>query len=281
MTPRLNLIPRYVNGSNDSLLVVERCPRSGHCGTVIFVPPFAEEMNRSRRMVTEQAVRLGARGFRTIVPDLSGTGDSFGHLEEASLDTWRQDLTAVYEDCAAGDNLPLVVIGIRLGALLAASWIVEQEVPVGGLLLWAPTRNGSAFMNQFLRLRLLSTMIAGSREREKISDLVDQLDRGQSIEVAGYMISPQLHRSIVSADLSGFLQDIRNPVCWIEVASRPDAPPPRPAVMTVEALQNDGRRDVQLQTVVGAKFWTSTETTVAPAVMDVSEDFIMACESSR
>ncbi|HNP35726.1 MAG TPA: hydrolase 2, exosortase A system-associated [Woeseiaceae bacterium] len=267
------LRPRYIQGEDHKLFMIERGSRTDARGIVIFVPPFAEEMNRCRRMITKQSERLVALGYCCVVPDLSGTGDSFGALQDADLERWRNDLTACRSACELDKRMPVYVIAIRLGAILAASWIIEDQVPLKGLVLWSPVLSGAKYMSQFLRLRSLSAMLSGSGKRETESDLLHELhDRGL-LEVAGYTISPRLYRSISEAGLADGLLRLTAPICWLEVAANSAVSPSRPASSTVEKLRN-ARVDVQFAAVSGDKFWTTVETTTAPAVMDRTESFI-------
>src|SRR5262245_5413710 len=61
-------------------------------GGVLFVPPFAEEMNKSRRQVMLAARALAAAGFGVLLSDLYGTGDSGGEFADGRVAAWRSDL---------------------------------------------------------------------------------------------------------------------------------------------------------------------------------------------
>ncbi|WP_229425321.1 hypothetical protein [Massilia sp. Se16.2.3] len=57
----------------------------GECrGALVYVHPFAEEMNRSRRMAALQARALAARGIGVLQLDLHGCGDSVGDFGDAT-----------------------------------------------------------------------------------------------------------------------------------------------------------------------------------------------------
>ena len=59
-------------------------PPAGTCrGAALYVPPFGEEMNKSRRMAALQARALAAAGFGVLQLDLYGCGDSSGEFAEA------------------------------------------------------------------------------------------------------------------------------------------------------------------------------------------------------
>ncbi len=59
-----------------------------------MLPPFAEEMNKCRRMMALTAYALQAAGLDVLFVDLFGTGDSGGDFADGSLEVWRSDLHA-------------------------------------------------------------------------------------------------------------------------------------------------------------------------------------------
>src|SRR3546814_14337350 len=59
---------------------------------LVYLPPFAEEMNRSRRMAALQARALAALGIDVLLLDLFGTGDSAGDFRDAR---WRSEESRV------------------------------------------------------------------------------------------------------------------------------------------------------------------------------------------
>src|SRR5258708_370959 len=63
-------------------------------GALIYVPPFAEEMNRARRVAALQARALATVGVGVLLVDLFGTGDSAGDFRDARWQTWSDDLSA-------------------------------------------------------------------------------------------------------------------------------------------------------------------------------------------
>jgi len=56
-------------------------------GAVLYLHPFAEEMNKSRRMAALQSRMLAARGIAVLQIDLFGCGDSSGDFGDASWAT--------------------------------------------------------------------------------------------------------------------------------------------------------------------------------------------------
>jgi len=151
---------------------------------LIYVPPFAEEMNCSRRMAALQARRLAAQGFNVLLLDLFGTGDSGGEFRDADWQTWCGDVTAAIAWLAARTGGKVGLWGLRLGALLAAEVASVHPNPVTPLILWQPVVTGERYLTQFLRLRLAATLSHGS-DRETTKDLRARLSQEKLIEEIG------------------------------------------------------------------------------------------------
>lgn len=61
-------------------------------GALIYVHPFGDEMNKSRRMAAIQARAFSAMGLGVLQIDLFGCGDSSGEFGDARWNIWSQDL---------------------------------------------------------------------------------------------------------------------------------------------------------------------------------------------
>jgi exosortase A-associated hydrolase 2 len=171
-------------------------------GLVVHVAPFAEELNKTRRMVSQQARLLARAGFDVLIPDLLGCGDSPGHFEDANWDTWRRDVIAAaawLRQQHRAQKPPLWLWGTRLGALLATD--VARACDAKGLLLWQPVLDGSRHLQQFLRIADTQTNRALSNVRGGAS-VTQRLDAGEAVDVAGYRISPELARGLRDAHIS-------------------------------------------------------------------------------
>ncbi|HET8700346.1 MAG TPA: CocE/NonD family hydrolase, partial [Nitrococcus sp.] len=88
-------------------------------GVVIAVAPFAEEMNKARRMMALQARRFQAEGYAVVLQDPLGCGDSGGDFADAAWTTWIADLQDCAETEAQRFGLAPVLWGVRLGAVIA------------------------------------------------------------------------------------------------------------------------------------------------------------------
>ncbi|MEM7570930.1 MAG: hypothetical protein AAF337_14150, partial [Pseudomonadota bacterium] len=71
---------------------------------VIIMQPFAEEMNRCRRLLALTQSALADRGICSLTLDYLGTGDSEGAFQEATLPSWISDMQCLC-DLAAPHGL--------------------------------------------------------------------------------------------------------------------------------------------------------------------------------
>lgn len=214
-------LPFRLEGRRGSLAALYYPPAAGVAprGAVLVAPPFSEEMNRCRSMVSQQARRLALSGLGTLVVDPYGTGDSAGEFSEATWADWQADLLlgADWLDAHAGGCV--AVLGVRLGAIMAAQ-IARQRAGVRHLLLWQPVLNGKTFYTQFLRIRLAAEMSqAGQGPRIKTTGELRKLSAdGHCVEVSGYEIGPALAGELDTLvfDLAG--HPAPPDVEWFEVA---------------------------------------------------------------
>jgi len=256
----------FIDGAAGKLFALQYIPRDEVASPVLFVPPFGEEMNRSRLAVSRQARRLAVAGRRVLVPDLYGTGDSHGDFGEATLEGWCRDLEAAAAGLPAAAGKPVLWM-LRFGALLGLAALGDQRIEAGRLVLWSPCLKGDVLMTQFLRLRLMSSLIGNEGPRESVSGIKATLEAGESVEVAGYEIRPELYSAISSLDARALFRRVDVPVDWFEVLADEQAAFPPPARALADELATAGL-DVHTASVTGPKFWSTVETTVAELLIE-------------
>lgn len=223
---------------------------------LVYVHPFAEEMNKARRMAALQARNLAAEGFAVLQIDLLGCGDSSGDFADARWDLWIRDVSTAVEWLR--QRAPKVSLwGLRLGAVLAAEVARDPRAAIDHLLLWQPVVNGAQFMTQFLRLRLASEMLADGAASSAIDQLRAQLAGGQSLEIAGYELHPELAAAVGQLNLAAVVPKLKN-VHWMEVGDDPAAPL-RPASRRVLDAWRAGGVAASTSMVAGEPFWSTLE----------------------
>jgi len=265
---RLATAGEFIDGSDGRIFVLLRAPPGARVG-VLVVPPFAEEMNKCRRMITELAQRLAKLGIAVVVPDLFGTGDSAGEFSDGRWRSWQGDIQHAGSWCEARGIRPAGLLGIRLGAALAASAATIGRVPgFDRTVLWQPVFNGSKFVAQFLRLRAAASM-TGSGPRESVNDLKKRLVGGETIEVAGYELSGTLVAELDALEVPERLPKQLGRVHWMEIQRDGSVPAPTPATQLVESTRRAGGA-VEFQVLRGEPFWTSTEIVINEAVLEAT-----------
>jgi exosortase A-associated hydrolase 1/exosortase A-associated hydrolase 2 len=245
-------------------------PPAGDCrGALVYLHPFAEELNRTRRMAAVGARRLAAQGVAVLQIDLHGCGDSADDFGDASWDGWKRDVAAATAWLRARVNGPVGLWGLRLGALLALDCARDPAIAPDRLLLWQPVTNGAAYLTQFLRLRLAGEMLQDKGEKSGASTdtLRAQLRAGESLEVAGYRLAPALALAIDALD--GAKMAPPCPVYWCELTAAPDRPLP-PAGARVAAAWREQGSKVDVHLAQGPQFWATPEIEEAPALADTT-----------
>ncbi|MBI2381184.1 MAG: hydrolase 2, exosortase A system-associated [Gammaproteobacteria bacterium] len=236
-------------------------------GAVLLVPPFAEELNKSRRMLTLAGEALAAAGLASLLPDLQGTGDSAGDFADARWTHWLADLdrAAAWLDT---QSLPLAgILALRGGALLAADWLATREHAIPKLLLWQPVLSGETWLTQFLRLRSAAAKFAG--RDEPVKALRQRLAQGETLEVAGYGLAPELAAALDAQRLSGWRPGPGMAVAVFETAGESGGP--GPAAQQLAQAWPSVTWDARC--FAGDSYWTSQEISAVPELVAASAAF--------
>jgi exosortase A-associated hydrolase 2 len=231
----------------------------------IYVHPFAEEMNKSRRMAALQARSFATAGIGVLQIDLFGCGDSSGDFGDARWQIWKDDLTSAMKWLEDRTSMPVGLWGLRLGALLALDFAMESNSPLDQLVLWQPVINGEAFLTQFLRMRLASEMLVGGEKKTTTQGLRSALAAGQSLEVAGYELAPALAASMDTLNASN-LTLANTPIHWFELVAEAGRSLPPATARMAKAWEQHGV-DLHMHLVPGTAFWASQEITECPALV--------------
>jgi exosortase A-associated hydrolase 2 len=262
---RGELSAEFIAGGRGRLLAVVRRPSGAACSGVLIVPPFAEEMNKSRHLFTEVADALIESGVATVVIDLFGTGDSEGEFADADWSVWKSDLAAAVQWARAQQITITQLLAVRLGCALACEAAHDNGWKLEGAVLWQPQLSGTRALDQFLRLRVAATMMQKDG-KETIAGLRARLKAGEAIEVAGYDVTGRLAEQLDRVDLGRTLGANLGAVRWTEVVRSADAPPPTAGTAAV-ARARAGGATVELHTVVGEPFWSSVEIVRNPTLV--------------
>jgi exosortase A-associated hydrolase 2 len=234
-------------------------------GAILYVHPFAEELNKCRRMAALQARAYAQAGYGVLQMDLYGCGDSSGEFADATWDIWLADLARAWQWLLARHNGPLHLWGLRLGGLLALEFATRTKPQT--LILWQPVLNGRTYLHQFSRMQSAARLFGSAVEQDS--------------EIAGYLLSPRLAASIQGLDAGALAPSCS--VQWLELGEQlpetigdyaASAGAARASLSSgsariIEDWRQGGTR-VDAYPVNGVPFWRSTEIDEAPELLSVT-----------
>ncbi|MDA5193593.1 hydrolase 2, exosortase A system-associated [Govanella unica] len=262
--------PFYLEGQAGPLFANLFAPPGDAQGSFLFVPPFAEELNRSRHVMAALGRALQQAGYGLMLLDLYGTGDSGGEFGDGSPTLWRDDLSRARQYLEQHHGPFLGFVALRSGALLAADLV--HSAPTPHLLLWSPISNGEQFLTQFLRIRVAEGLGRNEAARETTKDLKARLDAGETLEIGGYNLTPAVADWLATTKLAGLM-------------------PPQGTSVTILDAQTDGLSPAteRLQAAWNAvahavpapQFWSLLEPEPAPTLIRATIDALRQPETVR
>lgn len=269
--------PFFLDAPEGRIFAVYHRPRNPEKirGHVLCVPPFNEEMNRSRSMMTLLAQALAGFGFGTLIVDLYGTGDSEGEYSDARWAIWLDDIRAASRWLMQRPGGISAILGVRLGAVLAAQIHAEWGMPGVALVLWQPVLDGKVHLTQFFRVRMAAQLDRAELPRETTASMRQQLATGQTVEVAGYEIHPELAKAIDEVRLTRYPLVKGSRVLWLENAGQNQKEISPASKNALLAWETDGVT-VDAVAYSGPAFWQVHERVVTPSIIELTSSWINA-----
>lgn len=257
--------PFFLPAARGQRFCIHHRPPGAVRSAVLYVHPWAEEMNKARRMAALQSRALAAAGHAVLQMDLEGCGDSSGDFADAGWERWLDDLALGVRWLHGQHAAPLWLWGLRAGALLATQAAERVE---GGcrLLLWQPAASGKQLLQQFLRLKAAAGLQQGDA-KGALERTREELAAGQCVEIAGYRLPPQLAQGLEAASLQRPANCPR--VVWLEVSTRDPATLLPASDSRIGQWRTTGLA-VHAEAVKGPAFWQTQEIEDAPALLSAT-----------
>ena len=90
------------------------------------------------------ARKLEGAGYAAMRFDYAGTGDSSGEIADFGVDAWVEDIEAAAEVLRQESGVTrIVLVGLRLGATLAALCAQRGRLRAAHVVLWDPVVDGA------------------------------------------------------------------------------------------------------------------------------------------
>jgi pimeloyl-ACP methyl ester carboxylesterase len=114
----------------------------------LVCPPLFSELNRTHAALRKLSNSLANAGYHVLRFDYSGTGDSYGNLEDVTLDDWREDIaTALQEGRELSGCDKVRVLGVRGSCPLVARSVGDNPA-VDRLVFWDPVVEGRQYLEE-------------------------------------------------------------------------------------------------------------------------------------
>lgn len=265
--------PLFLTGTAGPLFALHFAASGEQRRGVLVLPPFAEELNKSRRMLSLAARALQRAGVDVLLVDLYGSGDSGGDFSDATPAIWRDDLQRAAAWLAEQGVAHLDVLAVRGGALLMRDLTVPPRLKPGRIVLWQPMLRGALMIAQFLRLRVAEAM--GAEQGARMADARLLLETRGRVEIAGYELSREL-----VAGLESITDPFAHPEGWVDWSwfelSGPGATGPGAAAQRLIARLRERGLRVNAAVIEGEPFWATPEIAVVPALIDATVEALAA-----
>ncbi len=265
----MKIIPHFLESAKGRIFCIERIPEESLSLTkmLLILPPFGEEMNKSRHMFSLLSEALTGIGVGVALLDFYGSGDSEGSSGDALIALWQEDTLIYLQYLQETYGCDIDILAVRTGALvfLGSKELVSTAHEV---FFWNPILNGKQFIGQFFRTRLAADMMKKTGARLTMQDIVDELQSDGVTEVAGYTVSKGLYKELseMVPDMTGVNGRERN-LTWFEIN-----PQPKSSLMPISEKYlgqlAEADWDIRYYLCVGDTFWSTQEISTAPDAIE-------------
>ena len=206
----MNTIPTsFFLGENPALY----CRLHGLQGNsaALVVPPLFGELVQSHRALVTLCNRLELLGMPAMFFDLTGTGDSAGDLDDASVSRWEEDIARTVEELTTRTQArEIVLISCRMSATIALK-IAALDPMISRLVLWQPVAHGDAYLKELRSVHAANTTLYTTQIEHPDPDLIDligfSVPRRLATELSKVSMAPYALRPDQSALCLGATMD--------------------------------------------------------------------------
>jgi pimeloyl-ACP methyl ester carboxylesterase len=226
-------------------VVLHRTTKPGGT-TLVFCPPFDQEMVTTYPRFARWSKQLAGGGISVLRYHPLGTGESDGARAGVTLESLVKDAVTAHHLARQqmGDHRT-GYFGLRLGATV--SILAAEQHPVDFLALWCPVTSLRPYFRELLRSQVTADAVHRSRKRST-QQMIADLEAGRSVDVWGYELSPGLYRQMVAMQALPHTPPARR-VLWLV------RPPDEAAAAPVVKRWRDLGSRVDFQVIPETAFW--------------------------
>lgn len=188
------MTPFYFGTSARRIFGIYEPAAPGTIGTraALLCYPWGPEYLHAHRAMRQLAIKLSMAGYHTLRFDLFGTGDSGGDMTDADLAGWQDDVQMAMEELREIVGVrSATLIGLRLGAAIAAN--VARRLPdeTDALVLWDPIIRGEHYLSD----------LGAALPADSAGPPAPHSGGPHIIEIQGFPLTMELVRDIRAIDL--------------------------------------------------------------------------------
>ena len=172
---------------------------------VLVVPGIIHEQQTMAVGLVALAKELASNGVPTLMIDLAGTAQGTGRLDSPRTgQRWDDEVRSAVHHMRDAGLQHIVVLGVRLGALIAAHATVDE--PVDAMVMWAPVLSGRRYVRELQIMQASATETTG----EALA----------GITVAGFNVPPDLVNHLKTLDAGKLGGKPAGRICIVDSAER-------------------------------------------------------------
>ncbi len=251
----------FIDTSRGRLFCLFYHPIHNSCPSqsIVMVPPFAEEMNKTRKAFTYFAQNCCKKNIGVLLVDLVGTGESDGEFGEATWETWKANVLEVYSWLINNGSSLISALGLRLGALLIIDAFSTSKYELDKIILWQPVVTANVFLKQLLRINLAANLFANSSNNVDKSLPNEMFASNERIEVAGYELSKQLYAAMQQLSLKSLDSPLCKQIIWLETSINVDLQISPAKHKILDNWSKQGNLNTNIYITQDAPFWSTQE----------------------
>jgi pimeloyl-ACP methyl ester carboxylesterase len=192
----------YIDVVGERVYTVHHHSSNAPRAAVLVAGPMGVERERAYRTVVLISRALAQCGFDVLGFDYRGIGESTGDFRRFCASDWLVDVAACASHLRSRlPGVPLLLLGIRAGAVLVSRTFAEGLGD--GMMLWAPPKSIREHLLDVMRRAIMADMLNAPKTPPRTrEEIVERLERGENVNVEGYLWSPGLWHDALSHQLA-------------------------------------------------------------------------------